>query len=97
MPGKGSIAHARLIYIDKPHILRMEGALGPLQAFPVTGVTTFELTPDGDKAAKLKLSYMVGGYMPGGMEKMAGPVDGVLGEQLDSLKAAAEAPLPPAQ
>ncbi len=97
LPGKGSVAHARLIYVDKPHILRMEGAFGPLQAFPVTGVMTFELAPDGDKATKVKLTYTVGGYMPGGMEKMAAPVDGVLGEQLDSLKAAAEASPPPAQ
>ena len=97
LPGKGSVAHARLIYVDKPHLMRMEGALGPLQAFPVTGVMTYELTPDGEKATKVKLTYAVGGYMPGGMEKMALPVDGVLGEQLDSLKAAAEAPPPPAQ
>jgi uncharacterized protein YndB with AHSA1/START domain len=97
LPGKGSVAHARLIYVDKPHMLRMEGAFGPLQAFPVTDVMTFELTPDGDTATKVKLSYAVGGYTPSGMEKMAAPVDGVLGEQLDALKAAAEAPPTPAQ
>ncbi len=97
LPGKGSVAHARLIYVDRPHILRMEGAFGPLQPFPVVGVMTFELTPDGDKATRVKLTYAVGGYMPGGMEKMAEPVDDVLGEQLDSLKAAAEAPPPRAQ
>ncbi len=56
----------------------------------VTGVMTFELTPDGDKATTVKMTYAVGGYAPGGLEKIAAPVDGVLGQQLDGLKAAAE-------
>lgn len=95
LPGKGSVQHARLIYVDKGRLLRMEGAFGPLQSYPVTGVMTFELTPDGDNATTLKLTYAVGGYMPGGMEKMGAPVDTVLGQQIDALKAAAEA-APPA-
>ncbi|QDZ07058.1 ATPase [Sphingomonas panacisoli] len=96
LPGRGSVAHARLIFVDKGKLLRMEGAFGPLQAYAMTGVMTFELSPDGDKATTLKMTYTVSGYMSGGFEKMAAPVDGVLGEQVAALKAAAEAP-PPAK
>lgn len=94
LPGRGSVAHARLVYVDKPRLLRMEGAFGPLQSMAVTGVMTFELTPDGDAATRVKMTYTVGGYVAGGLDKMAAPVDGVLSEQLDRLKAAAEGPPP---
>ena len=94
LPGRGSVAHARLIFVDKGKLLRMEGAFGPLQSMAVTGVMTFELIADGDKATTVKMTYAVGGYMPGGLDKIAAPVDGVLGQQLDGLKAAAEAPPP---
>lgn len=96
LPGKGSVAHARLLYVDKGRLMRMEGAFGPLQSYAVTGVMTFELTPAGDNASTLKMTYAVSGYMPGGMEKMGAPVDTVLGQQIDALKAAAEAAPPPA-
>ena len=97
LPGRGSVAHARLIFVDKGKLLRMEGAFGPLQSMAVTGVMTFELSPDGDKATTVRMTYTVGGYMSGGLDKLAAPVDGVLGQQLDGLKAAAEAPPPPAK
>lgn len=97
LPGRGSVEHARLIFVDKGKLLRMSGAFGPLQAYAVTGVMTFELSPAGDKGTTLKMTYTVGGYMPGGFEKMAAPVDGVLGQQIEGLKAAAEAPAPAAK
>lgn len=93
-PGRGSLAHARLIFVDKGKLLRMEGAFGPLQSMAVTGVMTFDLTPDGDKATTVKMTYTVGGYAPGGLDKIAALVDGVLGQQLEGLKAASEAPPP---
>ena len=94
LPGRGSVAHARLVFVDKPKLMRMEGAFGPLQAMAVNGVMTFALAPEGDHATKVKMTYSVGGYVAGGLEKMAQPIDGVLGQQLDSLKAAAESPPP---
>ncbi|MDB5677029.1 SRPBCC family protein [Sphingomonas bacterium] len=97
LPGRGSVAHARVIFVDKGKLLRLDGAFGPLQSMAVTGVMTFELSPDGDKATTLKMTYTVGGYTPGGLEKIAAPVDAVLGQQLDGLKAAVEAPPPVAK
>ena len=94
LPGRGSVAHARIIFVDKGKLLRMEGAFGPLQSMAVTGVMTFELSADGDKATTVKMTYTVSGYVPGGLDKMAAPVDSVLGQQIDGLKAAAEANVP---
>lgn len=91
LPGRGKVVHARLIFFDKNRLLRMEGALGPLQSFALTGVLTFALAPaKGGKATTLTMIYAVGGYLPGGLDKMAAPVDAVLGEQLAGLKSAAE-------
>lgn len=90
LPGRGKVEHARLVFVDKNKLLRMTGAFGPLQSMAVTGVMTFELTPDGGKATKVKMTYTSGGYVPGGLDKIATVVDGVLGQQLDGLKAAVE-------
>ena len=92
LPGRGSVEHARVIFSDKNKLLRMAGAFGPLQAYAVTGVMTFELSPDGARGTTLKMTYSVGGYMSGGFDKMAVPVDSVLGQQVAGLKAAAEVP-----
>lgn len=91
LPGKGSVEHARIVYSQPPRMLRLSGALGPLQAEPVTGVLTFKLDPDGAGATKVTLTYVVGGHVRGGTEAMAVTVDRVLAQQLAGLKAAAEA------
>ncbi|HEX8028618.1 MAG TPA: hypothetical protein VF491_09160, partial [Vicinamibacterales bacterium] len=82
------------IFVDKGKTLRMEGAFGPLQGEAIVATLTFELSPDGDKATKVKMTYIAGGYSPTGFDKLAPAVDGVLGAQLDGLKAAAEGPPP---
>jgi len=94
LPGRGSVQHAQLIFVDKGKMLRMEGAFGPLQGEAIVATLTFELSPDGDKATKVKMTYVAGGYSPTGFDKLAPAVDNVLGAQLDGLKAAAEGPPP---
>jgi len=94
LPGRGSVEHARLIYVDKGKAMRMTGAFGPLQGEAIVATLTFELSPAGDNATKVKMSYVAGGYSPTGFEKLAPAVDSVLGAQLDGLKAAAEGPPP---
>lgn len=84
--GDGSVEHLRVVYLAAPKMLRMTGALGPLQALPVTGVMTFTLAAEG-AGTKLTVSYAVAGAGLGGF---AAPVDGVLGTQWPRLKAAAE-------
>lgn len=92
LPGKGSIEHAHVVYVEPGRALRLHGALGPLQAEGATGALTFTLQPEGERVTKVKLSYVVGGFVRGGMEALAPKVDEVLGIQLGRLKAIAEAP-----
>jgi uncharacterized protein YndB with AHSA1/START domain len=85
----GSVRHMVVVYIDPPTTLRLEGALGPLQALGATGHLTYKLRPLGRKT-EVTLLYDVGGHSAGGWTGLAAAVDGVLGEQLGRLKAVAE-------
>jgi hypothetical protein len=49
------------------------------------GHLIWQLT-DKDGHTSLTQTYDVGGYYPGGLDKLAPAVDGVLGEQLERLK-----------
>ncbi len=44
---QGSVEHARILYIQPPQMIRLSGALGPLQAEAVVGTLTFKLAPEG--------------------------------------------------
>ena len=87
----GSVEHMRVAFAQPGKQLRMIGGLGPLQAEAAQGVMTFTLAPDGAGATRLTVSYIVGGYIRAGAEVVAAPVDSVLGQQVQHLKAAAEA------
>jgi glyoxylase-like metal-dependent hydrolase (beta-lactamase superfamily II)/uncharacterized protein YndB with AHSA1/START domain len=96
----GGVAHAIVNHVVPGELLRMSGALGPLQEHAVTGTLTWQFAASGQDAT-VTLTYSVGGYFPGGLEKIAGPVDQVLSDQLKRLKAyvesgagAQEAPAP---
>ena len=89
LPGGGGVRHMEVVYIDPPSVLRLEGALGPLQAMGGSGHMTVTLKPRGE-ATDVTLTYDFGGHTPGGLKPMAPAVDGVLAEQLTRLKAAAE-------
>jgi hypothetical protein len=69
------------------------GALGPLQSSGAAGHLAFVLV-EADGKTKLTVTYDVGGYFKGGLDKIAGPVDGVLGQQVARLKAQVEAGKP---
>ena len=86
----GSVEHARVIHAAPDSQLRLSGALGPLQAEAVTGTLTFDIVPNG-KGVRVRMSYVIGGYMSAGTAGMAPVVDKVLAEQLQGLKRAADA------
>jgi uncharacterized protein YndB with AHSA1/START domain len=86
----GGVRHMVVIMADPPSTLRMDGALGPLQALGVVGHLTFKLAPQGG-GTMITETYDVGGHAQGGLDKLAGPVDGVLDEALGRLKARVEA------
>lgn len=93
MPDKGSVEHMRIVYIQPPRMIRMTGALGPLQAEGVNGTLAIVLTPEGSNATRVTLTYVVGGYIRAGGEAIAPKVDEVLAQQMLGLKSAAETPV----
>jgi hypothetical protein len=74
-----------VVYASPGQVVRMMGALGPLQGSGLAGSMTWKFTPAAS-VTKIELSYSVGGYMQGGFEKIAPAVDRVVGEQLGRLK-----------
>jgi uncharacterized protein YndB with AHSA1/START domain len=90
LPSGGGVRHMVVIYIDPPTTLRLEGAMGPMQAVGAMGHLTFTLKPNGGNT-DITMVYDLGGHQPGGMTELAPVVDRVMGEQLAGLKAAVEA------
>lgn len=84
LPG-GGVQHMTVIYADAGKQLRLSGGLGPLQDLAVTGVMTFAFTEANGKTT-IDVTYKVGGYMAGGLNALAKPVDGVVAEQVMRLK-----------
>jgi uncharacterized protein YndB with AHSA1/START domain len=81
----GGVEHLRIVYIQPNKVVRVAGALGPLQGSGLAGSLTWKLI-EASGVTTLQLSYSVGGYMQGGFEKMAPAVDEVLNEQIQRLK-----------
>ena len=86
LKNSGGVAHATVNHVIPGELLRMTGALGPLQEHAVTGTLTWQFAPAGQDAT-VTLTYSVSGHFPGGFEKIAAPVDQVLSDQLNRLKA----------
>tara|TARA_R110001606_G_scaffold28098_2_gene89394 strand:- start:576 stop:1220 length:645 start_codon:yes stop_codon:yes gene_type:complete len=82
----GSVQHMRVIFAHNEKMLRMSGALGPLQGEAVTGTLTMLLQPQGGSTV-VRFTYKVGGYMEFPVDQIAPAVDGVIGEQLSRLSA----------
>ncbi len=90
LPGGGGAEHARIVYVAPNKLLRLSGALGPLQQGAVAGTLSFEMSGEGQETA-LVVRYVVSGYTGMDAVKLAPLVDGVIGEQAAGLKRAAEA------
>lgn len=84
-----SVVHGQVIGLRKDAMVRLQSSLGPLQELAVDGVLTFALTPRGE-GTSLKLTYRVNGGPHSSLDKWAGPVNGVLTEQLHRLASYAE-------
>lgn len=95
LPGKGSVEHGHIVYIQPPQMIRLQTSLGPLQAEAVTGTLTFKLDAEGSNATRLTLTYLVSGFVHGGVAALAPKVDEVLATQIVNLKGAAEAAVAP--
>lgn len=89
LPEGGGAEHARVIHVAPNRLLRLSGALGPLQQGAVAGTLSFEMKDEGQGTA-LVVRYVVSGYTGMDAVKLAPLVDGVIGEQAAGLKRAAE-------
>lgn len=84
-PEGGGVEHLRVVHVAPDHMLRLSGGLGPLQAFGVAGSLTWKLE-EADGATSVEVTYVVGGFMEGGLGRIGGPVGAVIGEQLGRMK-----------
>ncbi len=92
----GSVEHARVIAVLPGRMLRMTGAIGPLQSEAVTATLTIALKSSGD-STHLSWNYVIGGAMRLKVADVAPQVDKVLGEQFAGLVAKAGAAALPAE
>ena len=88
--GQGAgLVHMTITFINPGVMLRLTGGLGPLGLMGVAGNMTWEFD-ESDEGTTVKLNYAVGGYMEGGLDSIAGAVDGVLIEAMTRLKSYVE-------
>jgi len=95
----GSVLHMTVVNADPNSLLRMRGALGPLQATGLDGAMNIVLTPT-KTGTEVQLVYNLGGYVLNGYGALPESADGVLGLQLFRLKqlietGSADTPRPP--
>ncbi|MGB5353760.1 MAG: hypothetical protein WBM54_05400 [Woeseia sp.] len=85
----GGLVHLQVTFVNPTVMLRMTGGLGPLGLMGVAGNMTLEFEDDAasEGHSVVTLRYAVGGYYAGGLDVLAEPVDGVLGEQLAGFAA----------
>lgn len=89
LPNGGSVLHMTTVHAAPGQKLVLSGGLGPLQSSGATGAMTIALA-EKDSATTVTVTNDVGGYFRGGLDKLAAPVDGVLGQQVQGLKSAVE-------
>ena len=80
-----SAVHGRVLLALPGSALRLQAWLGPLQEMPVAGVLSFG-TAKRDGETRLRVTYRVAGGAEAGLDKLATPVDEVIGEQVKRLK-----------
>ena len=87
-PGAG-LVHMMVSFVNPGVMIRFTGGLGPLGLMGVNGNMTWEFE-SADDVTIVTLQYAVGGYLDGGLDSVAGAVDGVLGEAMARLKSYVE-------
>jgi len=83
-----SVQHARVLVAMPGKLLRLDGALGPLQAMGARGILTFRLSPRPG-GTTLDVTYLVRATPDAALDKVAPAVDQVLDEQVKRLVASA--------
>lgn len=80
----GFVEHGRVILAMPEQMLRIDGALGPLQEMAVTGVLTYAIA-EGNGRARLTMTYRVSGSPGDKFDELAPLVDQVMAGQFARL------------
>lgn len=80
------VVHLTVTMVSPEILLRLTGGLGPLGLLGVNGNMIWEFADEED-GTRVTFTYAVGGYRAGGLDEFSGPVDRVIGEALQRLKA----------
>lgn len=86
---RAGVVHLVVTMVNPTHLLRMTGGLGPLGLMGVDGNMTWEFE-DVEGGTRVRFTYAIGGYRADGLDKIATPVDSVIGEALNRLKSYVE-------
>ena len=78
------IEHGHVVYAQPAKTLRIDGALGPLQEFGVSGVMTWQIEAAAG-GSRITFTYNVGGFADRPLADWAPIIDEVLGGQLHRL------------
>lgn len=89
----GAVEHLRVVTARPGELLRLAGALGPLQGEGVSGALTFQLKAKGDVTEVIQ-TYTVRGFSEAEAKQWSAPVDGVLRAQLQGLEKYVESDRP---
>lgn len=89
----GGVRHMEVVNLVPEKTLVMSGALGPLQSIAAAANMTIQLSSIHAAAGaarsdltRVDVTYAVTGYLAGGMNALAAPVDGVVSQQFARLK-----------
>jgi uncharacterized protein YndB with AHSA1/START domain len=89
LPDGGGVRHMTVVFVAPGKRVILDGTLGPLMFSGAAGHMVWSLA-EKDGVTSLTQDYYVGGYFPGGFDKLAPAVDEVAGAQLVRLKAFVE-------
>jgi len=92
--GESSAEHGRIVMAQPGKLLRIRGALGPLQDMAVTGVLTVKLNATASGSTEATVTYRVSGDASHKLDAFIPAVDHVIGQQFGAFAAYASTPKP---
>jgi uncharacterized protein YndB with AHSA1/START domain len=83
---KGEAEHGVVIRVLADENLRVRAAFGPLQDMALDGVFDITLADVDGGGTRIVATFRVNGPASAHLDKLAAPVDGVIGEQVERLR-----------
>lgn len=89
----GSVQHMHVVWAQPGVLLRMSGALGPLQEHAVTATATWRLTTVA-AGTRIEFTFAAAGYLPAGFDKIATRADQAFSDLVNRLARHVATPKP---